>query len=50
MGAPALGIDVNLLREHLAEVSEHEAELTDQLYESLFAKRPDAEAVRTNSG
>ena len=45
MGAPALGIDVNLLREHRAEVSEHEAELTDQLYESLFAKRPDAEEL-----
>ncbi len=35
-------IDVVLLREHLVEVSEHEAELTDRVYESLFAKRPDA--------
>jgi hemoglobin-like flavoprotein len=35
-------INVDLLKEHLIEVSEHEAELTDRLYESLFAKRPDA--------
>ena len=35
-------IDVELLKKHLAEVSEHEAELTDRVYESLFAKRPDA--------
>jgi len=35
-------IDVGLLKEHLIEVSEHESELTDRVYESLFAKRPDA--------
>jgi len=35
-------IDVDLLKEHLVEVSEHESELTDRVYESLFAKRPDA--------
>ena len=35
-------IDVSLLKEHLVEVSEHESELTDRVYESLFAKRPDA--------
>jgi hemoglobin-like flavoprotein len=38
-------INVDLLKEHLAQVSEHEAELTDHLYERLFAKRPDAEAL-----
>lgn len=36
---------MNLLRDHLAEVSEHEAELTDHLYVSLFAKLPDAEEL-----
>ena len=35
-------IDVSLLKEHLVEVSEHESELTDRVYESLFVKRPDA--------
>ncbi len=35
-------INVDLLKEHLVEMSEHEGELTDRLYESLFAKRPDA--------
>jgi len=38
-------IDVELLKEHLVEVSEHEAELTDHLYQRLFAKRPDAEEL-----
>lgn len=38
-------IDVDLLKEHLAEVAEHEAELTDHLYVSLFAKCPDAEEL-----
>jgi len=38
-------IDVNLLKEHLVEVSDHEAELTRHVYESLFAKRPDAEEL-----
>ncbi|RLB39900.1 MAG: hypothetical protein DRH30_09175 [Deltaproteobacteria bacterium] len=33
---------MDLLKEHLVEVSEHESELTDLVYESLFAKRPDA--------
>ena len=42
MDAQNLPIDVDLLKEHLVEVSEHEAELTDKVYESLFAKRPDA--------
>ena len=42
MDAEAPPIDVDLLKEHLMEVSEHEAELTDLVYESLFAKRPDA--------
>jgi len=45
MDAPAHEIDTDLLREHLAEVSEHESELTDHLYESLFAKRPDAKEL-----
>jgi methyl-accepting chemotaxis protein len=45
MDAPSPEINVDLLKEHLAEVSEHEAELTDQVYESLFAKRPDAEEL-----
>lgn len=38
-------INVNLLREHLAEVADHEAELTDRVYASLFSKRPDAEEL-----
>lgn len=38
-------IDVDLLKEHLAEVAEHETELTDHLYLSLFAKCPDAEEL-----
>jgi hemoglobin-like flavoprotein len=38
-------IDLDLLKEHLVEVSEHEAELTDHVYESLFAKRPDAQEL-----
>ena len=42
MNAETLQIDVDLLKEHLVEVSEHESELTDRVYESLFAKRPDA--------
>ena len=42
MDAVNAEIDVDLLKEHLAEVSEHESELTDRVYESLFAKRPDA--------
>ena len=42
MAAPDPRIDVALLKEHLVEVSEHESELTDRVYESLFAKRPDA--------
>jgi len=42
MAAQSPRIDVDLLKEHLVEVSEHEAELTDRVYESLFAKRPDA--------
>ncbi|MBW2224261.1 MAG: hypothetical protein JRF54_08595, partial [Deltaproteobacteria bacterium] len=42
MAAQNRRIKVDLLKEHLVEVSEHEAELTDRLYESLFAKRPDA--------
>ena len=45
MDALTLEINVDLLKEHLVEVSEHEAELTDHLYESLFAKRPDAEEL-----
>jgi len=45
MDALKLEINVDLLKEHLIEVSEHEAELTDHLYESLFAKRPDAEEL-----
>jgi hemoglobin-like flavoprotein len=45
MDAPNPEIDVDLLKEHLLEVSEHEAELTDHLYESLFAKRPGAEEL-----
>jgi len=35
-------IDVDLLKKHLVEVSDHESELTDRVYESLFARRPDA--------
>jgi len=42
MDAENTEIDVDLLKKHLLEVAEHEAELTDQVYESLFAKRPDA--------
>jgi hemoglobin-like flavoprotein len=42
MAAPDPRIDVALLKAHLVEVSEHESELTDRVYESLFAKRPDA--------
>ncbi|MBW1760947.1 MAG: hypothetical protein JRG67_12370 [Deltaproteobacteria bacterium] len=42
MNAQSPRIDVDLLKEHLVEVSEHESELTDLVYESLFAKRPDA--------
>jgi len=42
---PSPEINVDLLKEHLAEVSEHEAELTDRVYESLFTKRPDAEEL-----
>jgi|GEM_PF-937748 len=38
-------INVDLLKEHLIELSQHEAELTDRLYERLFAKRPDAEEL-----
>jgi len=45
MVAPGAAINVKLLREHLAEVAEHESELTDRVYESLFAKRPDAEEL-----
>jgi hemoglobin-like flavoprotein len=45
MDALKLEINADLLREHLVEVSEHQAELTDHLYESLFAKRPDAEEL-----
>ena len=45
MAAPSAIFDVNLLREHLAEVSEHESELTDRVYASLFTKRPDAEEL-----
>ena len=42
---PSPEINVDLLKEHLAEVSEHEAELTDRVYQSLFAQRPDAEEL-----
>ena len=42
MDAPDSAIDVDLLKAHLIEVSEHESELTDRVYASLFAKRPDA--------
>jgi hemoglobin-like flavoprotein len=45
VAAPSAIFDVNLLREHLAEVSEHESELTDRVYASLFTKRPDAEEL-----
>ena len=45
MDASAPKINVELLREHLVEVSAHEGELTVQVYESLFAKRPDAEEL-----
>ena len=45
MNAPRPEINVELLKDHLAEVSEHEAELTDHLYLCLFAKRPDAEEL-----
>ncbi|MFW2390309.1 MAG: globin domain-containing protein [Polyangiales bacterium] len=45
MGASITEINVKLLREHLVEVSEHEGELTDLAYRSLFAKRPDAEEL-----
>ena len=45
MDASAAKINVELLREHLVEVSAHEGELTVQVYESLFAKRPDAEEL-----
>lgn len=45
MGAENSQIDVDLLKEHLVEVSSHEAELTDHVYQSLFAKRPDAEEL-----
>jgi hemoglobin-like flavoprotein len=45
MIAPSAPIDLNLLREHLAEVSEHESELTDRVYAGLFAKRPEAEEL-----
>ena len=38
----ATSIDADLLKAHLAEVVEHENELTDELYERLFRKRPDA--------
>jgi len=38
-------IDADLLREHLAEVSEHEAELTELVHQNLFTKRPDAEEL-----
>jgi hemoglobin-like flavoprotein len=42
---PSARIDVDLLREHLVEVSEHESELTDRVYAGLFAKRPEAEEL-----
>jgi hemoglobin-like flavoprotein len=42
MDAQNTQIDVDLLKKHLVEVAEHEAELTERVYESLFAKRPDA--------
>ncbi len=45
MNPSAREIDKDLLREHLAELSEHEAALTDHLYENLFAKLPDAEEL-----
>ena len=45
MNASAPEIDKDLLREHLAELSEYEAALTDHLYESLFARLPDAEEL-----
>jgi len=45
MGASTAKINVKLLREHLVEVSEHEGELTDLAYRSLFVKRPDAEEL-----
>ena len=45
MVAPRAPIDAKLLREHLAEVSAHESELTDRVYASLFAKRPEAEEL-----
>jgi hemoglobin-like flavoprotein len=38
-------IDADLLREHIADVSEHEAELTELVHRNLFAKRPDAEEL-----
>jgi hemoglobin-like flavoprotein len=42
MDAESTQIDTDLLKKHLVEVAEHEAELTDHVYQSLFAKRPDA--------
>ena len=45
MRASKPGINVELLKEHLVEVSSHEAELTDHVYQNLFAKRPDAEEL-----
>ena len=45
MDAPKPVIDVDLLKEHLVQVSTHEAELADHVYANLFAKRPDAEEL-----
>ena len=42
MAVPESEINVELLKEHLLEVCEHESELTDLVYQGLFAKRPDA--------
>jgi hemoglobin-like flavoprotein len=42
MDAENTQIDTDLLKKHLVEVAEHEADLTDHVYQSLFAKRPDA--------
>jgi len=50
VAAPESEIDVELLKEQLLEVCEHESELTDRVYQGLFPKRPDATADSRNPG
>ena len=45
MATPDPEINIALLKEHIVELSEHEAELTELVHRNLFAKRPDAEEL-----